>query len=1474
MGKSSTNSNFYYYILFIGLLQIITSTEPVYSVGAYPFPQEVMQPDGSTLTIRQHGDEWFNWITTDDGYRIIKNQNGYFEYATQLKSGEIVSSGTVASDPEKRDFNENAFVSTLSKNLGVSRKNILKKRKDKYTSALKSGVMDTFFPSTGNPNLLLILVNFSDTSPTYSYTVFDDFMNLSGYNGTGSFKDYYQEVSGGLLNINTIVSDWVDVPGTHDYYGPEAQWSEFALHAVKAASAAGVDFSNFDNDGDGVVEGVAIIHQGTGQEVTGDETDIWSHSYSFSSAGISTSQRTFDGVVVDQYTIQPELRNVSGDINTIGVICHEFGHNLGLPDFYDINEETNGLFDGTGRWDIMAGGTYNGSPFGASPAHHNPFSKEELGWVDVTIIDSAQTINLNPVISSTQILRVNSPVDNEYLLIENRQKSGFDSYLYSPGMLVYHADGNLINERRTSNTINIDEHQGLYPIAANHIINDESCPFPGTANVTELTDTSDPAMTTWDGTGFNRSITQITHTNGTISFDFMSIQDGSPISFNAVANDEKSISLNWTPGSADESELPVLIASNTTETFGTPVDGIVYNPGDQIDGGGTVIYYGNAAQEFIHENLSSSTQYYYSIWSDKGDSYSQSLKANATTRPNPVSSFPWTDSFEFGLENWIQEFISGTVTWTNNALNDGNGLIPAFSGDTYASFFQQGWTAKTTQLVSPAFNFESGQSYALKFRHIQPEWENEQDELKVMIRPLSTGTWEQLAHYTGNIPEWTAREVSIPFSEPCEIAFEATSNYGYGVGLDMVEVINNSPCQTTPDLASTDISATNITKTSADLSWTRGNGDAVLVIARKDNPIVDLPESGINYSADPIFGNGNNLGNNTFVVYNGTGTQFTLSGLQHTSDYYLQFFEYFTTDNCYQLNPASDTISTVPNIYDITFNVTDQDMNPLENAMVIFEEDTLFTDVTGKISDTVIHSMLYTHVDIKADGFYGKSVRFIPDNSKTINLVLRPFTPLEPKDLSATINYMDVELNWSPVINENFENYQSYATNIGGWEFVDNDQADTWGISSISWPHEQEPLAFITLDVYDENILQMEYDISAWSGDKVIAAFAAQGVQSDDWLISPKFKVTDGNFFSFMARSLATSDGTYDWGHEIIDVKIRPSGQSDWITLHQNYEVPVAWTRLEFDLSAYLGQYVEVAVQNKGFDTFVLLLDDLIVGPELGPLNQEPFPGAPSSSEVNKTPREKAGNFSKHQKTQRASKVQSPPEFHSGNVEYVIFRDNMEIGRSYGFANSFYSDLVTDLADYEYKVQATYSQVNLQSEFSNIIWAESGYEIKFVVKDDNAVLIDGAQVTFNNETKNTDAKGEVTFTRVPQENDMEYIVSASDYNEQQGTITTNSDQTVEVTMTIASSNTGEEVQNEITLSPNPVKEISTINNLPEGLLKVEIYDLTGKIIEQKEIKGGSPAEWDFSFYKQGIYMLIIKSDTGLLHRLKVIKHRN
>ncbi|MGQ1891014.1 M6 family metalloprotease domain-containing protein [Thermophagus sp. OGC60D27] len=1453
--------------LFWSLFFLIIPIQPATSVGAFPYAQKITQPDGSTITIRIRGDEWFNWVTTVDGYRILKNRAGIFEYATQLKSGIITGSGITASDPEHRTVSEKQYLSTLSKNIGISQKKMLEKRQKRYDGLLKSAVMTTYFPSQGEASLLLILANFKDTNPSFPSSDFEAFMNQKGYNSTGSFKDYYQEVSGGLLTVNTSVTQWVSVPGNHDYYGPEDKWKEFALHAVQAAADAGVDFSAFDNDGDGIVEGVAIIHQGAGQEVTGDTTDIWSHSYSFSSWGIPESERTFNGVVVNQFTIQPELQYNSGNMNTIGVICHEFGHNLGLPDFYDVDDELNGQYTGTGDWDIMASGTYNGSPTGSSPAHHNPFSKAELGWVTVTPIDEPASITLNPIYSSKEVLRVNSPTDGEYLLLENRRRVGFDSFIPGNGLLVYHVDENLIDQRRLTNTINVDSHQGFYPLAANDTINDASCPFPGTKKVTELTDTGTPATKTWDGQGFNRSMTNIVLTDTVITFDFMFLQDGTPLEFEANPINHESITLSWTPSTDHK---PVLIAWSDDGNFGIPENGKEYEAGETISGGGTVLYYGTADTTYNHTGLSSSTQYYYSAWSNKGTSYSQNLKDSAITSPPPITSFPWSDGFENDLDAWMQEYVSGQISWSVNKFYINEIRVKPWAGSFYATFFANTFIPQTTRLVSPILELKIDETYFLRFRHMQHEWEGDQDELRILIKKESGNQWEEIAYFGIHTPEWTERIVEIPYSEPLKIAFEGTSNYGYGIGLDSVEVFEASACSIKPDISASEFSAGNVTKTSMDLTWKRGNGDALLILARKGAMVTEIPENGTSYAANSEFGMGTSLPNETYVIYNGTGTSMTLTGLEHTSEYYLSFFEYYDAYKCYEISAPSVSFETVPNIYNISVVVSDNEGNPIENATLVHAEDTLYTDATGTATFQATHSEdNYEHFDVFKETYVAFSDRFIPDQSKTLQAALRRFEPLSPSHLLGTKENKTISLEWSPVINENFEQYLTYSTEIDGWKFLDKDGDDTYGIRTLTWPGENDPMAFMVFDVHDNNVLQMDYNISAWSGRKVLIAFAAQKVQSNDWLISPPTIINKGDSLSIMARTLDAGS----WGYEVINIKVRPEGETEWTTLTENEEVPETWTQYKFALDEeYLGQKVEIAVQSIGNNTFALLIDDIRIGSILESVDQNLTSSLAMSPQANNALRttDETRRIKLSRDGNRAISYKAPSPY-TGNVEYAIYKDGIEKERIYGFSSITFKEEVPDCKEYEYKVSAVYSDVKMESAPTEPVWIAPCYSVLFIIRNADNQPIDNAEVTFNRETQITDINGEAYFSLVDDSDDQEYTISAAGYQQFQNVITIEADTTIKVVMDTLDTGIKKPTTDPISITPNPVDAEATIHNLTDNQYIIEIYEITGKPIKTITINGGLTSTINLSSLKPGMYFLMIRNDRGETHRLKIIK---
>jgi M6 family metalloprotease-like protein len=515
------------FAVMIIVLQFAVSVSKVTAVTAYPNPTQYKQPDGSTLTIQLQGDEFVHWATTVDGYTIMTNASGTYEYAKTDNDGYMVYSGIQANNPEVRSVIEINFLNTIKPGIFFSDKQF-QEIKDKCPIKPKYGEKIGGFPTTGTRNLIMILANFSNTTTTYTQAQFNNYMNQANYNGTGSFKDFFFEASYGQLTVNTTVTTWVTVPNTHDYYGPQARWGEFAYAACVAANPI-VNYALYDNDANGIVDGVAIIHQGRGQEESGSITDIWSHSWDLASAGYTVAQRTMDGVVLYAYTTQPE-RNATG-MGTIGVMCHEFGHNLGSPDFYDTNGSTGGSYTGTGYWDLMASGSWNGVS-GTKPAHPNPYIKCYIySWATPTVLSAAQTVTMNnSTQNSTYFFRYNTTTANEYFLCENKQQTGFDVGVPYHGLLIYHVDGSYIASHTNSNDINTGSHQGLYPVCANAAgnpptvygsINSSGCPFPGSGARTTFTDATTPHSHSWAGANTNYPIHTIAENAGVITFCFI-----------------------------------------------------------------------------------------------------------------------------------------------------------------------------------------------------------------------------------------------------------------------------------------------------------------------------------------------------------------------------------------------------------------------------------------------------------------------------------------------------------------------------------------------------------------------------------------------------------------------------------------------------------------------------------------------------------------------------------------------------------------------------------------------------------------------------------------------------------------------------------------------------------------------------------------------------------------------------------------
>ena len=660
------NKILFVFILVIGLFIIHV---PVYSIGANPEPIVIHQKDGTQITVKQKGDEWHHFSETTDGYRLIKNDNRIFEYATISRKGDIIPSGIKANDPNERLKSEKEFVKSLPalSSFKKSEKQPLLKAPQQLFK--NNSVVSRMEQVKGSFKLLVILANFNNTETSYTQVDFDEMLNEQNYNSQGSFRDFYLENSNGKFEVNSTVTAWVVLPHNHDYYGPEEKWGEFAYDAVKAAYESGIDFSEYDNDGDGILDGIAIFHQGHGQESTADENDIWSHSWGLS-AGYLKSQRTFGGVEVDGYFTQPELNSNGARLASIGVVCHEFGHILGALDFYDTDYEENGEYDGTGDWDLMASGAYNGTKIsGDCPAHHNPYTKNIFGWINVDLLSQPGEIEVAPIQNSLKAYRINTQTENEYFLLENRSLQGFDSELPGEGMLIYHVDEDYIKAHELTNDVNAYEHQGMYLKVASGKLNSQSCPFPGSSGITEFDDTTNPSSLSWNEEPTQKSITDIQKIDSLVMFSFMEFQRGIPQRFSADIENDTTVLLSWQRSKED---YPVVIVYSEENIFGDPIDGLVYNTGDIFPGGGKVIYYGDELNSIENQVTSSDLLHFYRIWSNKGDEYSLYLEASIT-HPDKVY-FDVTDEYNNPITDASVDLdeLSGVTDIDGKLILDGD----------------------------------------------------------------------------------------------------------------------------------------------------------------------------------------------------------------------------------------------------------------------------------------------------------------------------------------------------------------------------------------------------------------------------------------------------------------------------------------------------------------------------------------------------------------------------------------------------------------------------------------------------------------------------------------------------------------------------------------------------------------------------------------------------------------------------------
>lgn len=512
-----------YLKIFILSVVFLSSHQSIGAIPAYPYPVTITQPDGSSITLRQHGDEFMNYVTTEDGYTVIKNKKGFYVYA-QEGNGSLIPSNYTARDELQRSPTEKNFLNGISKYIHPPFTHISKEAANKaYTrnGLLQKDVDFDYSKFKG----LIILVEFSDRKFEHEdakdrFTAMVNQRNYTDNGSTGSVNDYFYDNSMGKFSPTFNVVGPVGI----NYRQTDARQTENAHQLAQAACIAAdelVNYKDYDLNGDNQVDMIYFIFAGAGSNFAGNNTNyLWPHASSL------PSNFTLDNVTFGRYACSVELNGLEGSHvqDGIGTIIHEFSHVLGLKDYYDTDySSSGGESEHPNTWSVMASGSYFNKS--KTPCGYSLYERYALGWAAPRIINEEGTYTLTALNSSNEGFRINTPIKEEFFLLENRQQSRWDEYLPGHGMLVFRVDSTNI-DAWTSNKINIDPKHMYYEmlraqkaVQGNYVIDTGGDPFPGTGNVTSLTNQSSPSISSWSGLQTEVILTDISESSeGVIQF--------------------------------------------------------------------------------------------------------------------------------------------------------------------------------------------------------------------------------------------------------------------------------------------------------------------------------------------------------------------------------------------------------------------------------------------------------------------------------------------------------------------------------------------------------------------------------------------------------------------------------------------------------------------------------------------------------------------------------------------------------------------------------------------------------------------------------------------------------------------------------------------------------------------------------------------------------------------------------------------
>lgn len=731
----------------MNLLRVISTLFVLAGAAAFAMPPRtgtlmVPQPDGTTVEAELYGNgHWYEYITPD-GCVLSADAQGW------LVPGTV----KLADRAAVNDY--------------VGRKAI--------AAASASRLTVSSYPTKGKIKTLVILAEFADIKFTSENPVgqISAMLSEKGFsqNGaTGSVCDYFHDSSFGIFELDPVVKGPVTLPQNMAYYGapdgtkPDAHPEQMIRDAC-ALVDDDTDFSEFDLDNDGFIDNVYVFYPGYSQADGASVNTIWPHS------GFAWPRldENFDGKQLNKYACSNEIDMSTRKLVAIGTFCHEFSHVLGLPDLYSTDYSND---EHPATWSIMASGGRNNN--GHTPPLYSAYERYALGWLEPTpLAASGKEYSLTPGENEAYIITTGS--DNEFYLMENRQRTGWDAHIPGHGMLLWHIDYD--KSAWQSNTVNNDAaHQRIDLVEADGSSSNDSRSgdsYPGSADVREIS-----AFSNFAGKSLGLGVFNIREeAGGRIVFNAADISDKLAAPTDVTISDVSPVSFTVGWNAVDGAESYVL------EVYKKIRNGSVFN-NEYVDG--YRLFMAGAARVAEVTGLDAATEYYCRIRAMGGmrvSDYSdeQSVKTldedfrseipegeNATEITGDSFTANWKELP--GAQSYnitVKEVISSAHYSVNNEFADGI-MTPAewivtpgcttstFSGYYGSSAPGMSMTSDNAYVQSP---LEEGMVTSLKFwyRGVKTE-----DRNKIVVCGYDGRRWRQLTEITSLVTDKAGSNVCL-----------------------------------------------------------------------------------------------------------------------------------------------------------------------------------------------------------------------------------------------------------------------------------------------------------------------------------------------------------------------------------------------------------------------------------------------------------------------------------------------------------------------------------------------------------------------------------------------------------------------------------------------------------------------------------------------------------------------------------------